>query len=104
MKHAPEDPLVVAGRREAAFALLLSLVAMLYSVSYCVAFGYGGEADKLTYVLWFPNWVFWGIVVPWVACVLISSVYAMCFMKDADLSREGADDATAANANGEPAP
>lgn len=60
-------------------------VAMSYTVTYCYLFGYGRDAASLTFVLWFPDWVFWGIVVPWVICVAGSLVFAFRIMGDEGL-------------------
>jgi hypothetical protein len=79
---------VRAARREAALALTLWLVATLYSVTYCYTYGYGRSIDSLTFVLWFPDWVFWGIVVPWLACTLVSVVFAFRIMGDEPLGEE----------------
>ncbi len=80
MTRPPEDVVVRAARREAALALGIWLVAMCYTISYCYLHGYGRSAESLTFVLWFPDWVFWGIVVPWVICVLVSVVFAFRVM------------------------
>ena len=31
------------------------------------------------------NWIFWGIVVPWVTCVVISAIVSQFIMRDEDL-------------------
>jgi hypothetical protein len=81
----PESTLVRRARREAALALGIWLVAMVYSVSYCYLNGYGRSADSLTFVLWFPDWVFWGIVAPWAICIAISLPFAFRLMGDESL-------------------
>ena len=85
MTSRPEDPVVRSARREASLALGIWLVAMIYTITYCYLHGYGRTAESLTFVLWFPDWVFWGIVVPWGTCVLISVVFAFGFMGDEPL-------------------
>ncbi len=87
-----EDPLVRAARREASLALGTWFVAMLYSITYCYLNGYGRSVDSLTFVLWFPDWVFWGIVVPWGVCIVFSTIFAFRIMGDESLGEE-ADDA-----------
>jgi hypothetical protein len=64
------------------------LVAMLYSVTYCYWYGYGRTVESLTFVLWFPDWVFWGIVAPWILCVLLSFVFAFRIMGDESLGAD----------------
>jgi hypothetical protein len=86
--HPHEDTLVRHARREAALALSMWLVAMLYTITYCHLHGYGRQADSLTFVLWFPDWVFWGIVLPWGICVLASVVFAFRIMGDESLGEE----------------
>jgi hypothetical protein len=86
--HPQEDTLVRHSRREAALALAMWLVAMIYTITYCYANGYGRAADSLSFVLWFPDWVFWGIVVPWGICVAGSLVFAFRIMGDESLGEE----------------
>ena len=86
-----EDTLVRAARREASLALGTWLVAMIYSVTYCYLNGYGRSVDSLTFVLWFPDWVFWGIVVPWGVCIVFSTIFAFRIMGDESLGEEAED-------------
>jgi hypothetical protein len=83
-----EDRVVKAARREAVLALGIWLVAMLYSVTYCYQRGYGRAVESLSFVLWFPDWVFWGIVLPWLVCVIASVVFALRIMGDESLGDE----------------
>ncbi|MEX2287605.1 MAG: DUF997 family protein [Planctomycetaceae bacterium] len=85
MPDTQEDPVVKTSRREAAVALLLWLAAMTYTVGYCTWYGYGGKAAELKFVLGFPDWVFWGIMVPWTFFTIVSWFYAFVFMSDASL-------------------
>jgi hypothetical protein len=91
-----EDRLVRSARREALFALAVWLVSMVYTITYCYLNGYNRAPESLTFVLWFPDWVFWGIVVPWIACVILSTWFAFRFMGDEPLEDEIAPPAPAA--------
>jgi hypothetical protein len=77
-------------------ALGVWVVAMVYSVAYCYTHGYGRSVDTLTFVLWFPDWVFWGIIVPWLTCTLVSVVFAFGIMGDEPLGEEIDSDSSAA--------
>jgi hypothetical protein len=83
-----EDILVRRTRREAALALGAWVAAMAYTIVYCYTHGYGRSADSLSFVLWFPDWVFWGIIVPWSICALFSLVFAFRIMGDEPLGEE----------------
>jgi hypothetical protein len=97
-----EDVVVRAARREAVMALGMWFVAMLYTLSYCYINGYGRSVESLTFVLWFPDWVFWGIIVPWGVCILLSTVFALGVMGDESLGEEiDADPAGPDRAGGE---
>jgi len=61
------------------------IVALAYTIGYCARYGYGRKLEDLHYVLGFPDWVFWGIVVPWGVCVLFSWFFASVLMTDEDL-------------------
>lgn len=88
----PEDPVLVSARREAILVLGIWLLAASYTLGYCGVFGYGRQADTLTYVLGFPDWVFWGIVVPWLVCSFLSFVISNFVMTDEDLGEDVAED------------
>jgi hypothetical protein len=82
------DPVYVSGRREALGVLVIWLAAMAYTVTYCYLHGYGRRVEDLTFVLGFPDWVFWGIITPWLICLGVSWVFAFWFMTDEQLGAE----------------
>ena len=57
------------------------LVACVYTVGVCYRFGYGRDVATLTYVLGFPDWIFWGVVVPWTVCTVLCFVIAYFVMR-----------------------
>lgn len=91
MKNRPEDPVLTTSRREAILVFFIWLAACTYTVGYCITFGYHRDADSLTYVLGFPDWIFWGIIVPWTACTILCFFMANYFIADADLGEEQAE-------------
>ena len=86
-----EDPVLRSSRREAALVLLVWVAACIYTVGYCYAFGYERDAATLTYVLGFPDWVFWGIVTPWTVCTILCFVLSYFVIRDEDLGEEQAE-------------
>lgn len=84
----PTD-LLASARREALVAIAAWLAALVYSVGYCYLTGYERTPENLSFVLGIPDWIFWGIVVPWVSCFLFSIWFAIGFMEDAPLTDEG---------------
>ena len=85
MSDDQEHPLLKSARREAVAALLIWLITTTYCVGYCWAHAYRRDPQSLTFVLGFPDWIFWGIVVPWGVSTIVSAVFALWFMQDADL-------------------
>ncbi len=85
MPEPAEDPLFRSARREALAAATIWFVAMCWSVGYCAKYGYNLQPEQLKFVLGFPDWIFYGVVLPWGLCTLISGVFAFGFMQDADL-------------------
>ena len=84
-----EDPVLKSSRREAVVALVIFIAAFAYTVGYSVLNGYGPPAEgRLTFVLGFPSWIFWGVVVPWVSCLGLSWWFAFGFMTDEDLGKD----------------
>lgn len=85
MTEQNEHPLLKSARREAIAALIIWLITTTYCVGYCWKYAYGRDPSTLTFIFGFPDWTFWGIVVPWIVCTVISGLFAFCFMKDEDL-------------------
>jgi hypothetical protein len=80
MSQLPEDPVVQGGRREAAVVLVVFLAAMSWTVGYCYLYGYDVPAEEITFVYGVPSWAFWGILAPWLACLLVSFWFGRLFM------------------------
>ncbi len=85
MSSSKDDPVLRSARREGIVVFAAWLSAMTYTVGYCYLNGYDRPQESLTFVLGFPDWVFWGIVVPWGTCTIVSGLFAFCFMKDESL-------------------
>ncbi|MBI3862635.1 MAG: DUF997 family protein [Planctomycetia bacterium] len=88
MPPANDDPVLRSARREAVVVFLIWLAAMVYTVTYCYLNGYNRPVESLKFVLGFPDWVFWGIFVPWTVCVVVSFYFGATFMCDEDLGEE----------------
>ncbi len=109
MADYDDDPVFLDSRREAFLILLIWGLCLVWTVSYCYRFGYvqhertAGEITQylpmpktwdrepasLTtpFALGIPDWVFWGITVPWFVCVLVSIWFCFVYMKDDDERR-----------------
>lgn len=106
------DPLFLHSLREARFILGLWACCFVYTVVYCYAGGYLShepssdawpiaigevvgpldsfqrDPDFLTYPLGLgiPDWVFYGVVVPWGVCIVLTFWYAFFLYAEDDLS------------------
>jgi hypothetical protein len=85
MSSRPEDSLLRSARREMLTAAAVWATALCYTVGVCTQYGYDRKPESLTYVLGFPDWVFWGIIIPWGTCTLIAAWFAFGFMVDENL-------------------
>jgi Protein of unknown function (DUF997) len=83
-----EDPVYKRCRREALVALALWIAAGFYSVTTCYLLGYPKKAEDLKLVWGMPNWVVWGILVPWVAFIFITAWYSLVFIRNDDLGED----------------
>lgn len=85
-----EDPVVTSSRREAIWTTLLWAAALAYSVGYCYMHGYNRPLDReltgMKFYFGWPDWIFFGIVVPWLVCVVISTLFAFLYMRDGKLA------------------
>ena len=84
------DPVLKNAKREGLWISLSWLAATAYSCTYSYLFGYTtkerplGVADVHP-IFGMPSWVFWGIIVPWLACSVFTVWFAGFVMKDDDL-------------------
>lgn len=85
MPSLRELPLVRHARREAIAAFGLMAASLVYTCGVYRLWGYERPIESLTFVLGFPDWVFWGVMVPWVICIAASTWIAVAWMRDDDL-------------------
>jgi hypothetical protein len=89
--------------REAWVSLILFAVALTWTIGYCYLRGYEHAPDswlvrsglavsrppgEVSLVLGLPDWVCWGIFVPWVLCIAFTMLYSSFGMSD-DRQRRG---------------
>ena len=82
------DAVYVHARREAIEILAAWAVAMAWTIGYCAVFGYGITADKIELTFGMPGWVFWGVVVPWLAASAFTLYFSLVRMKLDPLGEE----------------
>lgn len=97
--------------REARLVLLVWFLALVWSVGYCYLFGYQHQPDDwvvqmglasvrspqdLHYYWGIPDWVFFGILAPWLLCSAFTVIFAKWIMTDDDLGQE-AEEGTASH-------
>lgn len=114
-KEAPKiDPLFLNSRKEAAVILLAWLGCFLYTVVFCYLNGYlshepipgsvgpdvadwfgplqGFDRDPGSLTtplgLGIPDWVLWGVIAPWLACLVLTFWFCFCYFKEDDLGEE----------------
>src|SRR5947208_11439188 len=83
-----EDPVLTSSRREALITFAIWLVACVYSITVCYQYGYGRDVTTLTYVLGFPDWIFYGVVLPWTICTILCFIMSYFVIADGDLGEE----------------
>jgi uncharacterized membrane protein YhdT len=88
MKPRPEDPVLRSARREALIVFGIWLAACIYTVGFCAAYGYERDPVSLTFVFGIPDWVFYGIFLPWTVCTILSFIVSNFVIRDEDLGEE----------------
>jgi hypothetical protein len=92
---AQEDPVLRSARREMIVTFVIFLCALTYTITYSYQNGYNRDPQSLTFVLGFPDWIFYGVIAPWAVCVGLSWVISSVFFRDEDLGQEREDPADA---------
>lgn len=82
------DPLVRSSWREAIIVTAIWAVTMLWVVGVSTSLGYSSRPDTPKLVLGFPEWVFWGIVTPWITCTVVSIWFGAFFVRDGELGQD----------------
>jgi hypothetical protein len=88
MKPRLEDPVLRSARREALIVFGIWLAACVYTVGFCAAFGYERDPATLTFVLGIPDWVFYGVFLPWTVCTILAFIVSKYVIRDEDLGEE----------------
>ncbi len=83
--ETPFDPTFVNARREAGWILVAWAVCLIWTVGYCALWAYDVPPDQIGIILGMPSWVFWGVLVPWIAATLFSIWFGLVYMADDDL-------------------
>jgi len=82
------DPLVRSSLREAILVTGIWFTAMVWSITVCYRMGYNRNVEDLKLVFGFPDWIFWGIVVPWCACTIASCLFSAYFFREGYLGED----------------
>lgn len=77
-----------SSRREALLILLAWAILLLWTVGYSSNAGQVEENQELVTVLGLPEWVFWGVLIPWIAALVFSIGFALFLMEDDDHDTE----------------
>lgn len=85
------DPTFRSTRREAAVIFAAWVAALLWTVPVSYLSGYGETARTAT-VAGIPQWVFWGVAVPWAAASVFALWFSLRVMSDDDLGEGGPGD------------
>lgn len=109
-----DDPSLLRSRREAIFIAVLWTICFFYSVTYCYLFGYlshepmpekqsfgpdigalvgplesfNRKPESLTFVFGIPDWVFYGVIAPWIICLIVTVLFCAFFFAEDDLGHD----------------
>jgi hypothetical protein len=90
-------------RREAIVVIIVWALALTWTVGYCYLRGYQHDEtswvvqqglaqphtpDDFRQIAGLPEWVFFGILLPWLACTAFTIGFCLFGMTDDDLGRE----------------
>lgn len=54
-------------------------IALSSAISY--ALGYNRDPNTIKLILGFPDWIFWGVLIPWVVIVTFTVIYGLIIME-----------------------
>lgn len=92
MADSEEDPVVTSGRREALLVLGVWIIATAWAVGVTANYGFDRDLQSIKFILGFPDWVFFAIVLPWWVCTVFAWWFGSQFMRDDHLGQEAPED------------
>lgn len=78
------DPFFLNARREAVIILIAWAVCLIWAVGFSALAGYDVDSDQVSIILGIPDWVFWGVLVPWIAATVFSVWFSLVYIADDD--------------------
>ena len=84
-QRSPYAPSFVNARREAWLILSAWAVCLLWTVGYSALAGYDVPPEQISFILGMPDWIFWGVLMPWIAATLFSVWFGLVYMTEDDL-------------------
>ncbi len=88
MKPLPDDPFYLNSRRESIVTIVAWFICGVYTLSYCYLTGYGDPSEEVQTHWGIPDWVLFGIFLPWVLVNVFAWWYCFRFVKDEDLGED----------------
>ena len=90
------DPVFLHSRREAILIAGAWAVGLVWAVPYCYLNGYGLPPGEVETTFGIPTWIFWGILIPWIAADLFTAWFCFSYFVEDDLGEDqaGAETAT----------
>ncbi|MCA9428238.1 MAG: DUF997 family protein [Candidatus Omnitrophica bacterium] len=79
------DPTFRNARREALVILVIYTVSLLYTILFCHFFAYNREPETIRLYLGIPDWVVWGVMLPWAVNVGVTFWFCFIYMADDNL-------------------
>ncbi|MFQ5741282.1 MAG: DUF997 family protein [Acidobacteriota bacterium] len=80
-------PAFLRARREALIILGAWAVCMIWTLLVCALSGYDLPPGAVKTICGIPSWVFWGVLLPWLAATLFSLWFGLFYMSEDDAGR-----------------
>ena len=74
------DPVFLHARRETLVLLVAFVIFLVWTILTCYILGYRQPTVDVRTVGGLPHWVFWGVVVPWMAANVFTFAFAWFYM------------------------
>ena len=92
------DPVFLHARREALVLLVAFVVFLVWTILTCYILGYRQPTVDVRTVWGMPRWVFWGVVVPWMAANVFTFAFAWFYMVNDPLGQAATEEQPRADA------
>lgn len=79
---------IIEARRELIYIMIAWIAFMVWVIGYAKLHAYPKDPSQIRLMVGLPEWVLWGVAVPWIAATGFTVWFALAVMRDLEPENE----------------